>query len=95
MNDDPYDRQRRLPEVGDAGQLRIAAAAYEVRGADGALVERDYLERAGALSVKLSPEAAPAAFAHASHFRFQASGSVGAAAWRALCALRSALGVTS
>lgn len=91
MNEDRFDRQRRLPEVGSAGQERIERAAFEVRGGDGAILETEYLHRAGAQRVSLVPRAEPAPFAHEGAFRFAASRRVGAGAWRALAALRRVL----
>ena len=48
FDEDRYARQRRLPEVGDAGQQRIFDAVLEVRGTDGALIEAEYLMRPSA-----------------------------------------------
>lgn len=91
MTEDRYSRQRRLAEVGDVGQARIEATAFEVCGTDGADVERAYLERAGARSVSFAPSAEPAAFPHEASFRFAAPRAVGAGAWRALAQLRPLL----
>lgn len=93
MTDDRFCRQRRLPEVGDAGQHRIAAAHFEVRGGDGAILESEYLLRAGAERVTILPRAEADRFVHEGFFRFAASRRVGAGAWRALDKLRHVLGV--
>jgi hypothetical protein len=93
MNDDLWSRQRRLPEVGDSGQQRIAARSFEVRGADGAILESEYLHRAGAERVRIMPRAEPQPFVHERFFRFAASRRVAAGAWRALDKLRRTLGV--
>jgi hypothetical protein len=93
LSEDRFSRQKKLAEVGEAGQARVAAASYEVRGPDGAEndVELTYLERAGALRVVRLPEEAPRAFSHEGAFRFQASREVAAGAWRALVQLKAAL----
>jgi hypothetical protein len=88
---DRYTRQRRLAEVGDAGQARIEEALLIVRGDEAAMVELAYLHRAGVRHVTILPRAAPSSFQHASAFHFAASQRVAAGAWRALCQLRSVL----
>lgn len=93
MNDDLWSRQRRLPEIGEHGQALIAAESYEVFGSDGAILESEYLHRAGAQRVAIMPRAEPVPFAHEGFFRFAASRRVGAGAWRALAALRRTLGL--
>lgn len=95
MSDAPdrYSRQRRLAEVGDAGQARIERARAEVFGTDGALTEVSYLARAGIGSVTVLPNVKPTPFLHASSFRHDATRAFGAGAWRALATLRAALGV--
>jgi hypothetical protein len=95
MNDDRFCRQRRLPEVGDQGQVRIASAELVVRGDDGAILESEYLHRAGAEKVTILPRSEPTPFAHEAHFRFAASRRVAAGAWRALDKLRKTLGVAT
>ena len=90
--EDRYTRQRRLPEVGEAGQARLGQAEAVVRGNQGADVEQSYLERAG-VTVRREPEAAPLPFLHAAAFRFEASRGVAAGAWRALVAIRRELGI--
>lgn len=82
--EDRYTRQRRLREVGERGQARLAAARVVVEGRDGADTEARYLERAGVSQVLRDEDAAPRAFAHAERFRNAACQSEAAAAWRAL-----------
>ncbi len=91
FGEDRYTRQRRLREVGEAGQARIAAARLDVNDSDGALVEALYLHRAGVERVSITPRAAAEPFTHAAAFRFAATRSVGAGAWRALDKLRGVL----
>lgn len=93
MLDERFSRQARLPEVGMAGQERLWSAELEVRGADGALVEAQYLHRAGIERLTLLPQAEPEAFAHRNAFRFPAPRMVGAGAWRALSKIRRELGI--
>jgi len=88
---DRYSRQRRLPEVGDAGQTLIAGATLEVHGRDGAIIETEYLYRAGVERLSISPNLEPEHFSHERHFRFFASRRVGAGAWRALTKIRRVL----
>ena len=88
---DRYSRQRRLPEVGEAGQARIAAAAPRVHGRDGAIIETEYLYRAGVERLAIAPQLEPEPFVHEQHFRFFASRRIGAGAWRALRKIRRAL----
>jgi hypothetical protein len=95
MMDDLYDRQLRLPEVGEAGQARIRDARIEVSGNDGAILEAEYLCRAGVEVLTLTPRREPKPFRHESAFRFPASRRVGAGAWRALDELRGLLGMKS
>ncbi len=90
---DRYSRQRRLAEVGDAGQARIERAQAHVLGTEGALTEVSYLARAGVGSVTVIPNLEPTPFLHASWFRHDATRAYGAGAWRALATLRGALGV--
>jgi hypothetical protein len=94
MNDDRYCRQRKLPEVGERGQAAIAGAELELRGDDGAIIESEYLHRAGAERVTILPGMEPDPFVHEGHFRFVASRRIGAGAWRALAKLRRTLGVS-
>jgi hypothetical protein len=91
FGEDRYTRQRRLQEVGDAGQARIAGSRLEVIDSDGALVEAMYLYRAGVERVSITPRAGAEPFAHAGVFHFPASRSAGAGAWRALEKLRGVL----
>ena len=93
MRDDRHIRQRLLAQVGDAGQTLIATAGYAVSSGDGAWsshVERDYLERAGALNFSERLGCAPA-FPHASHFQHEGALELASGAWRALLQIRAAL----
>jgi hypothetical protein len=90
---DRYTRQRRLAEVGDQGQDRIAAARLSVGDSPEAWSEREYLERAGAGTLTVAGfEGAP--FAHAGVFRHTASRRLAAGSWRALAGLRRLLSET-
>jgi hypothetical protein len=91
---DRYARQRRLPEVGDAGQTRLGRSALGVAGSgDAARAEADYLVRAGIGRVTPLPDQAPAPFAHAAAFQFAAPCALAAGAWRALAQIRRELGM--
>lgn len=93
MSDPTLSRQLLLPEIGEAGQARIGAASFEVTGSDGAIIEAEYLHRAGAERLELLPGREALAFRHERWFRFAASRRVGAGAWRALVKLRTVLGM--
>jgi hypothetical protein len=95
MTDELYDRQLRLPEVGAAGQARIAEARVEVHGNDGAILEAEYLHRAGVLCLEIRPRLEPVPFRHESAFRFAAPRRVGAGAWRALHRIKKLVGVSA
>jgi hypothetical protein len=95
MSGDRTCRQRRLPEIGERGQATIAQAELVVSGNDGAIIESEYLHRAGAERVTILPHAEPEPFAHEHAFRFVASRRIGAGAWRALAKLRRVLGVSA
>jgi len=81
---DRYTRQRRLREIGDAGQARLEAAAPTIAGGPGAVLELVYLHRAGVGSVTIDALSTPRAFPHASLFRHPAARRFAAASWRAL-----------
>jgi hypothetical protein len=96
-DEDRYTRQRRLREIGDAGQERLFAARVTLGGrpASGSVrgvpprdrssvIELVYLERAGVGSVAIDSLAAPRAFAHAESFHHEPARRHAAAAWRAL-----------
>jgi hypothetical protein len=96
-DEDRYTRQRRLREIGDAGQERLLAARVTLGGrpAGGprrsdpskdrsSVIELVYLERAGVGSVTIDSLAAPRAFAHADAFHHDPARRHAAAAWRAL-----------
>lgn len=86
-------RQVLLPEVGPSGQAKIQAAACEVRGTDGAIIEAEFLHRAGVERLELRPGREPEPFVHEAAFRFAATRRVAAGSWRALGKLRRALGL--
>ena len=88
---DRYARQRLLAAVGELGQQRIAAATYVVSGGaePPALVERQYLVRAGA--ERLLDRERPTLFPHATAFRHSAARDFAQGAWCALDQLRTAL----
>lgn len=83
-DEDRYTRQRRLREIGDAGQERLLSANVTLAGGDAALVELIYLHRAGVGSVTLDALGAPRAFEHRGVFRHAAALRHASGAWRAL-----------
>ena len=89
---DPYSRQRRLAEIGDAGQARLLAASHRIAGTDGALAELQYLQRAGFRAVAIDALAEPRPFAHAELFRHAVTRRQAAGTWRALRAITELLG---
>jgi hypothetical protein len=84
---DRYTRQRRLPEVGDEGQARVAAARLSVGDSPEAWSEREYLLRAGVGAVTTVPALPVPPFVHAAVFRHPASRRLAAGCWRALTGL--------
>jgi hypothetical protein len=90
---DRYGRQRRLAEMGDAGQARLSASVMEVAGSDGAILEAEYLHRAGVQRMSLIPGKEPAPFRHEHFFKHPAARRVAAGAWRALTKIRRELGL--
>jgi hypothetical protein len=81
---DRYTRQRRLREIGDAGQQRIESGAVTISGGPGAMLELVYLHRAGVGRVSVDALATPAPFPHAEHFRHPVARRHAAASFRAL-----------
>ena len=81
---DRYTRQRRLREIGDAGQERLEAARAVVTGGTEAMAEFVYLQRAGVGAVTIDALGRPRDFPHASVFRHPAARRHAAASWRAL-----------
>ena len=80
---DRYTRQRRLREIGDAGQQRLESASALVAGGAEAVAELVYLHRAGVGCVSIDALGRPRDFAHASTFRHPAARRHAAASWRA------------
>jgi hypothetical protein len=97
-----YGRQIRLPEIGEAGQARLAASAVVLRASGPAQeVEATYLKAAGAKVVEstaATPEPPTEAKAHAAALaglgvRDSEARIVAEGALRALEAMRAVLGV--
>ncbi len=102
--EDRYTRQRRLREIGDAGQERLFAATVTLGGRpasgpaggptrDGSsVIELVYLERAGVGAVSIDSLAAPRTFAHSAAFHHEPARRHAAAAWRALRTILEVVG---
>ena len=88
--EDRYSRQRRLQEVGPAGQRAIEQATVGVAEYPGREAEIEYLRRAGAT---VHPDAATEslAFPHADIFSHDQSRNFAWGAWSALRQLRTVL----
>ncbi|HWA75036.1 MAG TPA: hypothetical protein VG937_22005 [Polyangiaceae bacterium] len=69
MDGDRYDRQRRLRQVGPAGQLRIERSEATIPAGAAAAVALAYLTRAGVerAIIEVRPDDA---FSHSTFFRF-------------------------
>ncbi len=93
FQEDRYTRQRRLDEVGEHGQARLEAATGVVRGHEGALLEAQYLHRAGFGRVNILAYGEPKPFRHSEFFRHPIARMAGAGAWRALGKIRRELGI--
>lgn len=89
--EDRYTRQRRLAEVGPAGQLRLEAAAQVLAPHDAAELEADYLRRAGVQQISFAPEISPPVFPWAEQFQFAGPASVARGAHAALARIRTIL----
>lgn len=90
--EDRYSRQRRLPEVGREGQLRISEARLSITPHEGVELEREYLLRAGVRDVSVEATGSSVEFPWAQQFRFAAPRELARGAHAALCRLRSILG---
>jgi hypothetical protein len=77
-------RQMRLPEVGEHGQRRLAAARVRLPPGAAAMTTVTYLERAGLGAVQVACDASAPPFPHDSVFRHSAAREIGAGAWHAL-----------
>jgi hypothetical protein len=90
---DRFTRQRRLREVGEAGQARISQACFEIPSGESSGITCLYLQRAGAVRVDVVETREPEPFAHAAVFRHKAAGAMARGAWDALIRLRQTLGL--
>lgn len=87
-----YTRQIRLPEIGEAGQARLAAAAIAPSGAgDARAIEVTYLRLAGVGAVRDDETAARDVDPSTLGVRDPAAREVAEGALRALAALREVL----
>ena len=68
MNDDLYDRQRRLPGVGDAGQAAIERSTALIPSGPSASIALAYLVRGGVGKVEIHRAAPPSASAVSGHW---------------------------
>ncbi|MBN2196299.1 MAG: HesA/MoeB/ThiF family protein [Polyangiaceae bacterium] len=87
---DRYARQRRLAEVGDVGQARLAELEVVLADSESADLEGEFLLRAGVRGVITAP-GCPAPLPHEAHFTRKGPRRVATGAWRALKRIRTAL----
>jgi hypothetical protein len=92
QDDDRYTRQRRLREIGDAGQARLERASVVVHGGEAAVLELLYLHRAGVGSVMIDSFGESRPFVHEAQFRHPVARRHAAASWRALRAIVEIVG---
>lgn len=92
--EDRFTRQRRLSEVGAAGQDALARACVVLKAHASVDVEREYLVRAGVGRVEVDEGSPSDTFPFADHFQFESSRSLARAAFGALGAVRNVLGIT-
>jgi molybdopterin/thiamine biosynthesis adenylyltransferase len=90
MDSDRYDRQRRLHEVGAAGQLRIEQSEAVIAAGPSASVELAYLVRAGVSRAAID-SSRTRRFSHAEFFRFSGPSAVAGGAEGALAHLLTCL----
>jgi hypothetical protein len=91
--EDRHSRQRRLAEVGAAGQERLEQAHLVVAEREGSDIAREYLLRAGVRSVVVEPDRGARPFPFVDVFEFAESRELAHGAWRALAAIREVLGM--
>jgi hypothetical protein len=89
--EDRHSRQRRLAEIGAAGQARLGQARVVVPAHEGSDVAREYLLRAGVESVVVEHDPGAAPFPFADAFEFAPSRELAHGSWRALAAIRELL----
>ncbi len=89
--EDRYSRQRRLVEVGPAGQRRLGQSRVRVAAHADVEIEREYLERAGVGGVDVDSQASPVDFPWQAEFSFAAAAGVARGAFSALRRIRAAL----
>lgn len=90
MNDgDPYDRQRRLAEIGSAGQSKIERSEARLCAGPGAAIALGFLVRAGVERGSITRAVTPPEFPHARAFRFDGPLEVARGAHQALSHLLS------
>lgn len=89
--EDRYTPQRRLSEVGEAGQVRLLKAEVQLPAEPGAMLALSYLHRAGVGRANVSSLHVAEPCPHASFFKHAGPAMVGIGAWRALEGIRSAL----
>ncbi len=92
MDSERYDRQQRLREVGEPGQLAIERSRASLATGPGAELALLYLMRAGVGRVEMVRAPAPA-LEHSEHFRFSGPRAVANGASAALTHLRQVLGL--
>ena len=88
--EDRYTRQRRLAEIGEAGQRRLLGTRIRVDAGPGSDIEAEYLSRAGVHVTGEQPS--DTAFPWQDAFVSQAAGDIARGAWQALRKIREALG---
>ena len=91
--EDRHSRQRRLAEVGSAGQERLDRAHVVVPEHEGSELAREYLLRGGVRSVVVERDSGAPPFPFANAFEFAQSRELAHGAWRALSAMRDVLGM--
>ncbi len=89
--EDRYTRQRRLPEVGPAGQRRLEAAVQVLAPHEASELEVDYLRRAGVQQLSFAPGAPAPEFPWAEHFQFAGPALVARGAHAALARIKAIL----
>lgn len=78
---DLYSRQKKLREIGEAGQLKIARATVLIPAGPESEMATEYLRRSGIGSIAVDPHIAPLDFLHADQFQFELCRTFAASAW--------------
>lgn len=76
-----YSRQKKLREIGEAGQIKIAEATVLIPAGPESEMAAEYLRRSGIGSVAVDARIEHPDFLHANQFQFEPCRTFAASAW--------------